>query len=261
MLPVSTFRQAAVISTRRTAIAMSMPRAVANPIAFHLRRTYATNDNNDSSKDAEGVKKAEEEVKQEQQQNTEATAGTTEELSEEVKKMLAEKDKQIAEMKNAYIRCLADQENLRERSRKELETTKEYAIQKFAKDLLDTVDILNMALTAVPKELLNEKNCGTSSSSSSEIVKDAEKLLDQLNNLYTGVSMTEAELIKALKRHGVERDNPDGQTFDPNKHQALFQAPMADKEPGTIFAVQKMGYTLKGRVLRPAQVGVVAESQ
>lgn len=111
-----------------------------------------------------------------------------------------------------------------------------------------------MALTAVPDEL-REK------STVSELAKDAEKVFDQLTNLYTGVSMTETELVRALQRHGVERENPEGDAFDPNKHQALFQAPMPGKEAGTIFAVQKMGYTLKGRVLRPAQVGVVAESQ
>lgn len=120
--------------------------------------------------------------------------------------------------------------------------------------MLDTVDILNMALTAVPADL-REK------SSVAEITKDAEKVFDQLTNLYTGVSMTESELVRALKRHGVEREDPQGDAFDPNKHQALFQTPMPGKEAGTIFAVQKMGYSLKGRVLRPAQVGVVAESQ
>lgn len=113
-----------------------------------------------------------------------------------------------------------------------------------------------MALNAVPNEL-RTKNA----SLESELAKDTEKVIDQLTNLYTGVSMTESELIKALKRHGVERENPEGEAFDPNKHQALFQAPMPGKEAGTIFAVQKMGYTLKGRVLRPAQVGVVSESQ
>lgn len=166
------------------------------------------------------------------------------------------KNLQIFNKQDAYLRCLADQENIRERSRREIETTKEFAIQKFAKDLLDTVDILNMALNAVPNEL-RTKNA----SLESELAKDTEKVIDQLTNLYTGVSMTESELIKALKRHGVERENPEGEAFDPNKHQALFQAPMPGKEAGTIFAVQKMGYTLKGRVLRPAQVGVVSESQ
>ncbi|KAG2233692.1 co-chaperone GrpE [Thamnidium elegans] len=224
MLSVSVFRNAAVMSVRRTAVLSTV-----------ARRAYTTG-------------------KEETPKETKEEAKVEVELSEDVKKILAEKDKKISELQDAYLRCLADQENVRERSRKEIASTKEFAIQKFAKDLLDTVDILNMALTAVPDEL-REK------SSSSELVKDAEKVFDQLTNLYTGVSMTETELVRALKRHGVERDNPEGDAFDPNKHQALFQAPMPGKEAGTIFAVQKMGYTLKGRVLRPAQVGVVADSQ
>lgn len=150
------------------------------------------------------------------------------------------------------MRCLADQENLRVRTRKEITQTQEFAIQKFAKDLLDTVDILGMALQSVPEDLRNKD----------EAVKhDLEKLADQLSNLYTGVSMTESELLKALKRHGVERYNPEGEVFDPNKHQALFQAPIPDKEAGTVFSVQKVGFMLKDRVLRPAQVGVVSEQQ
>ncbi|GAA5802765.1 co-chaperone GrpE [Helicostylum pulchrum] len=224
MLSVSVFRNAAVMSVRRTAALSTV-----------ARRAYTTG-------------------KEETPKETKEEAKVEVELSEDIKKMLAEKDKKISELQDAYLRCLADQENVRERSRKEIASTKEFAIQKFAKDLLDTVDILNMALTAVPDEL-REKN------SSSELIKDAEKVFDQLTNLYTGVSMTETELVRALKRHGVERENPEGDAFDPNKHQALFQAPMPGKEAGTIFAVQKMGYTLKGRVLRPAQVGVVADSQ
>lgn len=178
------------------------------------------------------------------------------ELSEDVKKLLSEKDKKIAELQDAYIRCLADQENLRERSRRDIEQTKEYAIQKFAKDLLDTVDILNMALKAVPTEL-REKG----EHLESELVKDAEKVMEQMSSLYTGVSMTESVLVKTLQRHGVERHNPEGEAFDPNLHQALYQAPIPGKEAGTIFDVQKLGYTLKGRVLRPAQVGVVSDTQ
>ncbi|KAI9299554.1 GrpE nucleotide exchange factor, partial [Cunninghamella echinulata] len=156
---------------------------------------------------------------------------------------------------DAYLRSLADQENIRERSRKELISAKEFAIQKFAKDLLDTVDILNMALTSVPEGLRKKETA------EEEATKLSLNIADQLTNLYTGVSMTESELVKTLKRHGVEQHNPDGEVFDPNLHQALFQAPMPDKQAGTIFSVQKLGYTLKGRVLRPAQVGVVMETK
>ncbi|KAL7318143.1 GrpE, mitochondrial [Mucor circinelloides] len=243
MFSVPALRNAAAMSVRRTTTVSSIK--VATAIPAMRRRCYATENGKDTPKEGEEAAAA-----------GNATEAPKAELTEDVKKMLAEKDKQISELKDAYLRCLADQENVRERSRKEIETTKEYAIQKFAKDLLDTVDILNMALTAVPGELREKSSC-----LQSELAKDAEKIVDQLTNLYTGVSMTESELIKALKRHGVERENPEGEAFDPNRHQALFQAPMPDKEAGTIFAVQKMGYTLKGRVLRPAQVGVVADSQ
>ncbi|KAI9323719.1 GrpE nucleotide exchange factor [Dichotomocladium elegans] len=212
------------------------------------RRLYATENGADKKTEAatEEEKKA---------QESEAAAGASSE-KDDMTKLLAEKDKKIAELQDAYIRCLADQENLRERTRKEIAAAHEFAIQKFAKDLLDTVDILNMALTAVPNDLRTKE-----AAIASELAKDSAKLADHISNLYTGVSMTETELVKTLKRHGVEQDNPEGHVFNPNKHQALFQTPMPDKEAGTIFVVQKMGYTLKGRVLRPAQVGVVADTQ
>ncbi|KAK9720713.1 GrpE, mitochondrial [Basidiobolus ranarum] len=163
----------------------------------------------------------------------------SEEVKSEEVNQEEDKDKKIAEIKDAYLRCLAEMENVRNRTRKEIEQASQYAITKFAKDLLDTVDILNMALKAVPKDTRSDN-------------KD-------LDNLYTGVSMTETELVKALGRHGVVQDKPDGQKFDPNVHQALYQVPMPDKEPGTIISVEKVGYILHGRVLRAAQVGVVQD--
>lgn len=72
--------------------------------------------------------------------------------------------------------------------------------------------------------------------------------------------MTKVELLKAFKRHGVEPMEAMGQKFDPNLHEALYQAPMEGKEAGTIFDVQQTGYTLKDRTLRAAQVGVVSPS-
>ncbi|KAF9379111.1 Mitochondrial matrix cochaperone [Podila verticillata] len=78
-----------------------------------------------------------------------------------------------------------------------------------------------------------------------------------LKNLHTGVSMTRDELLKTFKRYGVEPYDPINEKFDPNLHQANFQVPMPGKEPGTVFDVQKIGFMIKGRVLRPAQVGVV----
>lgn len=75
--------------------------------------------------------------------------------------------------------------------------------------------------------------------------------------LFSGVEMTKVELLKTLSRHGVEPINPVGEKFDPHFHEALYQAPIPGKEPGTVFEVSQVGYTLKGKSLRAAQVGVV----
>jgi len=131
-------------------------------------------------------------------------------------------------------------ENLRQRTAKEVANTKDYAIQKFAKDLLDTADILAMAIKNVPADELSENSNNI-----------------HLKSLHTGVSMTRDELLKTLKRYGIEPYDPLNEKFDPNLHQANFQVPIPGKEPGTVFDVQKMGFMIKGRVLRPAQVGVV----
>ncbi|KAF9131590.1 Mitochondrial matrix cochaperone [Mortierella sp. 14UC] len=153
---------------------------------------------------------------------------------------LAAKDKQLAEVKDRLLRTLADMENLRQRTAKEVANTKDYAIQKFAKDLLDTADILNMAIKNVPQDEIAETSTNK-----------------HLKSLHTGVSMTRDELLKTFKRYGVESFDPMNEKFDPNLHQANFQVPMPGKEPGTVFDVQKIGFMIKGRILRPAQVGVV----
>ncbi|KAJ3111016.1 GrpE protein 1, mitochondrial [Phlyctochytrium bullatum] len=128
---------------------------------------------------------------------------------------------------------------MRTRTKREVESTAQYAIQKFAKDLLETSDVLGLALKAVPEtELSNPSNV-------------------HLKNLTEGVALTKANLMKTFERHGIVEINPVGEKFDPNVHQAVYQAPIPGKEPGTIAEVTKTGFNLHGRVLRPAQVGVV----
>ncbi|OAQ34827.1 GrpE-domain-containing protein [Linnemannia elongata AG-77] len=170
----------------------------------------------------------------------EATEAAGEQKNTAHEEALAAKDKQLAEVKDRLLRTLADMENLRQRTAKEVANTKDYAIQKFAKDLLDTADILNMAIKNVPEDQIAESSDNT-----------------HLKSLHTGVSMTRDELLKTFKRYGVESFDPMNEKFDPNLHQANFQVPMPGKEPGTVFDVQKIGFMIKGRVLRPAQVGVV----
>lgn len=75
--------------------------------------------------------------------------------------------------------------------------------------------------------------------------------------MFEGLKLTESQLAQVFKQHGVKLTNPEGEKFDPNVHEAVFQQPIPEKEPGTIFVVTKPGYTLNDRVLRPAMVGVV----
>ncbi|KAJ3328253.1 Mitochondrial matrix cochaperone [Blyttiomyces sp. JEL0837] len=158
-----------------------------------------------------------------------------------LKEQIAEKDKKLHELQDLYRRSLADMENVRQRTKKEVENTASFAITKFAKDLLETADVLELALKSVPTAERDGSN-------------------QHLKDLFAGVSMTRDNLLKTFKRFGIEPYNPVGEKFDPNLHQALFQAPIPGKEPGTVFDCTKIGFMIGGRVLRPAQVGVVTDT-
>ncbi|GAN01404.1 mitochondrial co-chaperone protein [Mucor ambiguus] len=202
-------------------------------------------DNNAETAKNEGKEKGSEAAAATETPSTDAATAST---KEELNAVLAK----LKELQASYLLSLADQENLRQRNTREVANAKEFAIQKFAKDLLDSVDVLGMALESVPEAFRNRDACNQ---------HEKTEITEQLVNLYTGLSLTQAELQQALKRHDIQVDNPIDQVFDPNKHEAVFQAPVPDKEPGTIFVVKKKGYLLKNRILRPAQVGVVAAAQ
>lgn len=162
----------------------------------------------------------------------------------EVEKLLAEKDsvigekeKEVKELKDKYLRALAENENIMTRNKKLMDDARLYGIQSFAKDLLEVADILEKATESVPKEELDKNT--------------------HLKSLYEGLTMTDTQLQKVFKSHGVEKINPTGEKFDPNFHDAMFMQPFPEKEPGTVAVVTKIGYTLNGRPLRAALVGVV----
>ncbi|KYO45720.1 grpE protein homolog 1, mitochondrial [Alligator mississippiensis] len=150
-------------------------------------------------------------------------------------------EEQLKDMTDKYKRALADTENLRQRSQKLVEEAKLYGIQGFCKDLLEVADVLGKATESVPKEELRDEN-------------------PHLKSLYEGLVMTEVQIQKVFKKHGLLKLNPVGAKFDPYEHEALFHAPVEGKEPGTIALVSKVGYKLHGRTLRPALVGVVKGS-
>lgn len=160
----------------------------------------------------------------------------------------------------------ADFLNLQRNAAREKEQTRDFAITKFASDLLETVDVLAIALKSVPPAALPNpttditENSSSSNSSSSPPPPLSKSHQEYLNDLYTGVEMTHRLLLQTLFKYHVKPFDPLGDKFDPNRHEALYQAPIPGKEPGTVLDVQKTGYTIKDRVLRAAQVGVVQDT-
>lgn len=147
-----------------------------------------------------------------------------------------------------YLRQVADFRNLQERTKRDMEAAKAFAIQKFAKDLVDSVDNLDRALAMVPEEKLK--------------TQEKTEHLNDLVALYEGLKMTENILMATLKKHGLERFDPsvESEKFNPNEHEATFMTPMEGKEDNTVFLTQQKGFKLNGRILRAAKVGVVKNS-
>ncbi|ABE61054.1 GrpE protein [Nitrobacter hamburgensis X14] len=145
--------------------------------------------------------------------------------------------KEVAEAKDRMLRTLAEMENLRKRTAREVSDARTYGISGFARDVLDIADNLQRALDAVPTEARAAADPG-------------------LKALIEGVELTERSLHNALEKHGVKKFDPAGEKFDPNVHQAMYEIPDPSVPVGTIAQVIQAGYTIGERVLRPALVGV-----
>lgn len=145
--------------------------------------------------------------------------------------------KEAAEARDRMLRTLAEMENLRKRTAKEVADSKLYGVTGFARDVLDIADNLQRALDAVPAEARAAADPG-------------------LTALIEGVELTERSLLNALEKHGVKKFDPQGQKFDPNFQQAMYEVPDASVPAGTVVQVMQAGYTIGDRVLRPALVGV-----
>jgi molecular chaperone GrpE len=149
-----------------------------------------------------------------------------------------------------YLRSIADFRNLQERTKRDIDSARQFAIQRFALDLVDSIDNLDRALEAVPQESLTPLP-------ESESTDDAPN--KDLVNLHAGLKMTESILMATLKKHGLERFDPidEGRKFDPRLDEATFMTKVQGREDGDVFHTQSKGFTLNGRVLRAAKVGVV----
>ena len=145
--------------------------------------------------------------------------------------------KENEELKDRLLRTAADMENLRRRTAREIQDARAYAMANFARDMLSVSDDLRRALDAIPEEAKASGDAG-------------------FKALIEGVEITERSMLAALERHGVKKLTPEGEKFDPNFHQAMFEVPNPDIPANTVVQVVQSGYTIGDRVLRPAMVGV-----
>lgn len=178
----------------------------------------------------------------------------------ELEAKLKTKEDEVLDVTSRLRYLQADFLNLQRNAAREKEQTRDFAITRFAGDLLETVDVLSLALRSVPPSVLTsteEANPPDLAQSPPPENKSPSVLLQELHH---GVEMTQRLLLQTLFKYQVKPYDPTGDKFDPNKHEALYQAPVPGKVPGTVIDCQKVGYTIKDRVLRAAQVGVAQES-
>ncbi len=145
--------------------------------------------------------------------------------------------KEAADSRDKMLRTLAEMENLRQRTRREVADSKIYGITGFARDILDIADNLQRALDAVPAEAKASADPG-------------------MKALMEGVELTERSLLNTLEKNGVRKFDPSGERFDPNFQQAMYEVPDPSVPAGTVVQVVQAGYMIGERVLRPALVGV-----
>ncbi|NWL16581.1 nucleotide exchange factor GrpE [Pseudoalteromonas sp. Scap03] len=138
----------------------------------------------------------------------------------------------IADQKDSVVRAAADVDNMRRRAAQDVEKAHKFALEKFANELLPVIDNLERAIEFSDKE--NET----------------------LKPLLEGIDMTVKSFNDAVAKFGVEIVNPQGEQFNPDFHQAMSIQPSNDVTPNTVLAVMQKGYTLNGRLLRPAMVMV-----
>ena len=142
-----------------------------------------------------------------------------------------------AQLKDKALRTMADMENLRRRTEKEVADARTYAVSSFARDMLTVADNMRRGIESVPQEQRTSAD-------------------GALKTLLEGVELTERDLLKTLEKYGIKQIDPQGQRFDPNLHQAMFEVEDPNVTTGTVVQVVQAGFVIGERVLRPALVGV-----
>ena len=142
----------------------------------------------------------------------------------------------IEELKDQLMRTLAESENLRKRTLKEVDQAKKYSHISFVRDLVSSIDNLKRALDSLPN--------------------DKTKLPEPIKNLIIGLEIVEKEINSTFEKHNLTQISPLGEKFDYNFHQAMFEVPTEETEQGIVVEVSQKGYLLYDRLVRPAMVGI-----
>jgi molecular chaperone GrpE len=149
---------------------------------------------------------------------------------------IASLEAESQEMRERWMRAEADNANLRARAKREVEETRQYAVQKFAADVVEAAENLRRGLASLPPPEPGEPPI--------------------ITRLREGLAGIERNFLAILERHGIRAEDPTGALFDPNLHQAMAEQPSEDHPPGTVLQAWTAAWTLNGRLLRPAMVVV-----
>lgn len=164
---------------------------------------------------------------------------TPEQALQAANERLTALEAELAEMKERWMRAEAENANVRSRARKDIDDTRQYAVQKFAADVVETAENLKRGIDSLPPP----------SDDQPAIVAKIREGLDSMERNFVGT----------LERNGIKRTDPVGQAFDPNLHQAMQEQETEAHAPGTVIQAWSQAWTLNGRLLRPAMV-VVAKA-
>ena len=164
---------------------------------------------------------------------------TPEQLMQAASARIAELEAELGEMKDRWMRAEAETANVRARSHREVNETRQYAVQKFAQDVVEAAENLHRGLDSLPAKAPGEP--------------------DIVGKLREGLEGIERNFLNILERNGIKREDPTGQPFDPNLHQSMAEQESAAHAPGSVMHAWSPTWTLHGRLLRPAMV-VVAKA-
>ncbi len=170
------------------------------------------------------------------QAHPDAASETSEQVMQAAAVRIAELEAERDEFRDKWMRAEAEMANVRARGKRDADDARQYAVQKFARDVVEAADNLRRGLSSLPPETEGEP-----------------EIVTKLRNGFEGV---ERSFLSLLERNGIARVDPTGQAFDANLHQAMAEQPSADHPPGTVMQAWTAGWTLNGRLLRPAMVVV-----